>query len=300
MSLDDYRIILDKISPYAKYIGFFNYGEPFLNKHILEMVSLANKHGIKTEIHSNFNPIVFDENYAAKLIKSGLSKICASIDGVCQESYSKYRVGGNYEIAMQNLTQLIQTKKKLKSNTPEIAWGFLINRFNENEVDIAKRIASDIGVYIGFNLLNVGGDPAWESSYHHDVNKLRMLQQITDSTDAIENGLLSKVRNLFSKIYGANKFKLPPFCVESITLNAKLPPWCIQPFNLMTINYNGNVLPCCTVYDDKAVIGNMVTMGIHDIWNSNNLKKCRDFLYHYNRKKLGSICEAGLCSVSKS
>jgi sulfatase maturation enzyme AslB (radical SAM superfamily) len=95
MSLESYRTILKKICPYAKEINLYNYGEPFLNENLIDFISLTTEKKIKTVIHSNLNARLFDEREARAIVQSGLSELSVSLDGATQDTYERYRVGGN-------------------------------------------------------------------------------------------------------------------------------------------------------------------------------------------------------------
>ena len=160
ISLSNYRVILDKIACYAKRIEFFNWGEPYLNKNINAMVKLASERGIKTTISSNLSISGLD--YEA-IVTSGLTNLTVSIYGASQETYGKYRIGGDYHLVLRNMAGIEAAKKQLKSDQPKVRWQFLINKFNEHELDNARELARVMGIQIIFRLMNVP-DKSWSSS----------------------------------------------------------------------------------------------------------------------------------------
>lgn len=291
MSLDNFKIILNKIAPYAKWIGFYNWGEPFLNPNIIEMVSLASEKGIETSIDSNLTLRTFDEKECTRIIQSGLSSLHGSIDGASQETYGMYKRGGSFDKAIGNLVQLKAVKEKIGSKTPRLQWGFLINKFNEHEVEKAKQMSSDLGIDIKFGLMTLA-ETDWISSYHKDNNKFLQLKE-----EKINNNIfaiLKRINNTISKLY-SSKF---PKSINNIIIHKDLPSFCKQPFNLMTINWDGNVFPCCAVDDNKMIIGNLLTTDISHLWNNNEYKKCRDYIFHYdNKTNTGSACESCLSRI---
>jgi radical SAM protein with 4Fe4S-binding SPASM domain len=275
MSLTNYRIILEKIAPHAQTVGLYNYGEPLLNKDIWKMVSLTSERGISTSIHSNLTTHRFDEKEAENIIQSGLSHLSASIDGTSQETYGKYRVRGDYSLAIANLEQLQKAKDRLRSGTPELVWGFLVNRYNEHEQAEAKSIAANMGIRIKFSLMDVWGDETWESMQHKSAK----------ASTAVKDDVHSTNRPL-------------PTSFDEVTLHPKLHSWCIQPFKIMIVNWNGNVLPCCTVYDDRFSLGNLLTTDLEALWNNLQFRSCRLFLHSYGpQQRTGSKCEVLPCPV---
>lgn len=63
---------------------------------------------------------------------------------------------------------------------------------------------------------------------------------------------------------------------------------CPQPFYLMQINPEGNVVPCCAM-ETAYVLGNCNLESIYDIWNG---KKCSDFrkIQLLKEKEIYSVC----------
>jgi radical SAM protein with 4Fe4S-binding SPASM domain len=285
MSKHDFHVILDKIAPYTDHISFYNYGEPFLHKDFLGMVSEITQRGINCATHSNLNAYRFNDETAAEVVASGLHFLSASIDGATQESYSKYRVGGSFELAVSNLEKLEKTKKQLSSETPHLVWKFLINKFNEHEQEQAKKIAATIDVPIEFHLMDVWGNEEWKSSLHFQ-------QEVW--------GAEKDLSRVVGEAPGGAGKKGLPVAMSEMSLHPGLHYWCEQPFDAMVINWNGDLFPCCTCCDDRLVIGNLLTTDIEDLWNNYQYRACREFLYNYGaRQHTGSVCETVACELKK-
>ena len=298
MTIDSYNIILNKIKKYAKEIYLYNWGEPFLNKDIIKIISITNAENITTTIHSNLSATVFDDNYAIGLVKSGLTTLSASIDGASQKTYEKYRVGGKIDRAFNNLKKVVYAKRKLNSQTPNIVWQFLINKNNEHEVSTAIQMASEFGVNINFQPMDLSGNKEMESAYHNDYKRLHKLQRRVAlhriKHMPLKLFITKSIKYLQNKIYLMNNKNN-----DKIILDDSLPDWCSNPFDTMIINWNGDVLPCCNVFHDKMSIGNILKEDINFIWNNNEFKRCREYLYNYNSGlRAGSVCEQGLCPVN--
>jgi radical SAM protein with 4Fe4S-binding SPASM domain len=137
--------IFDKFGPYLKEILLFNWGEPFLNKDIIEIMSYAKKYNLFLVVSSNMNFELSYEN-ACKIVDSGLDKFIASIDGVSQQSYEIYRKKGDVSLAFDNLKMLIKAKRDKQSKAPQILWQYLVFKHNEHEIEDAKKLAREIGV----------------------------------------------------------------------------------------------------------------------------------------------------------
>jgi len=145
MSLAIFKKILNQIYGSTFVIFLYHKGEPFLNKQILDMCSAAKEKNVATAISSNFS-MTLSEKEIKKIVHSGLSYLIVSVDGLTQEVYEKYRIGGNVEKVLTNLKRLLDEKKRQKSATPQICWQYIEFDHNINEIEDAKRIAQKMGI----------------------------------------------------------------------------------------------------------------------------------------------------------
>lgn len=144
LKFDNYKNILDQVKNNALSIALYNWGEPFLNKEIFNIIYYTTENRLGTTVHSNFNQ--FSEEMAINAVKSGLTHIYLSIDGATQSAYEKYRVKGQIDRVIENLKIMIETRKRMKSKYPIITWKFLVFDHNKHEVQQAMNIAKSIGV----------------------------------------------------------------------------------------------------------------------------------------------------------
>lgn len=161
MPMPLYRKIMDELGGYALIVEYYNWGEPLLNKNIEEMIRIASGKGCSTIVSTNLS-IPLDAARAEALVSSGLAILGAGIDGVTQESYEKYRVGGNLEMVLHNMRLLAEAKRKLRSESPMLCWSFHVFEHNRHEVEQARGMAKELGVEFSASKGWVEG-PEWES-----------------------------------------------------------------------------------------------------------------------------------------
>ncbi|MDD4913605.1 MAG: SPASM domain-containing protein [Methylococcales bacterium] len=278
LNRSNFDIILDKIGKHAKFISLINWGEPFLNKDLLYFFSRCEKLGIRTHIDSNLSFAFLSKQEAEEIVTSGIDVILGSIDGATQEGYSKYRVKGNLDMVLQNLRLLRLTRDELGLDKPFLGWSFLINKFNEDEIDQATAMADDIGVDIWFKLLSCE-DPSWRSKYH----------------DTPDHPVL-KVPEWVARVYPIG---LPESLVTQ-PLHSELTCVCYQPFSSMIINWNGDVYPCCVVFGDNYKLGNLITQEFDEVWFGEKYENSRAFLRHYGPPQTEkSVCRDESCPLKK-
>jgi radical SAM protein with 4Fe4S-binding SPASM domain len=67
---------------------------------------------------------------------------------------------------------------------------------------------------------------------------------------------------------------------------------CTLPWEVMTVTWNGDVVPCCYDYDAKMVLGNMGEQSLSDIWNGEKLQSIRgEFIANRVTNPLCRHCE---------
>lgn len=144
LKFEDYKIIFNQVKDYAFSIALYNWGEPFLNKDIFNIISYTKENNVGSTLHSNFN--VFSQSMADELVRSGLTHIYMSIDGATQDVYSKYRIKGDLDDVINNIKLLTEAKARHKSVFPIVTWKYLTFDHNEHQVLEAKKIAESLNV----------------------------------------------------------------------------------------------------------------------------------------------------------
>jgi MoaA/NifB/PqqE/SkfB family radical SAM enzyme len=143
LSPDDAAQYLRELWPYLVQVNLFHWGEPLLNDRLPEIIALIHNHRVGTQVHSNLNHM--PAGLAKRLIESGLDQIVISIDAVTQATYERFRRGGRLESAIANLRQLIETRRRLGSDTPRIEWKFVTFEHNLSELEAARQLAAEVG-----------------------------------------------------------------------------------------------------------------------------------------------------------
>jgi len=125
MDLENFRKLMEDIGDYIYQVQFWNQGEPFINRVFLDFVKTAKEKGVMAMTSTNGHYIRTDET-AEAIVRSGLDQIIFSMDGTNQETYEKYRVGGNYNLVLETLERLSRARHNLKSRTPLIELQFIV------------------------------------------------------------------------------------------------------------------------------------------------------------------------------
>lgn len=233
MRFDQFKIIADKIRPYCKLLYLHIWGEPMLNKDIFKMIEYASAF-TSTNISTNGNALT--EENAEKLITSGVTDIIVSIDGVSQEVYEKYRVGGNVKKATESL-KMIQHFNLKYGNKVHIMPQFIVMKHNQHEMNEFQKLCESLELLPSFkspyirnprSQFSVSDDPRFIRPHFSDIKSLRGAMTECES-----------VRNVFNVLL------------------------------------NGSVVLCCHDYGKFTDFGNIFERDVMEIWNSDKFRNAR-------------------------
>lgn len=262
LTFDNYKKLLDDIGSYLIQIQLWNQGEPFLNKSFLDFVHYANEKGIMTHTSTNGHFIRTDED-AENLIKSGLDQLIFSMDGTNQETYEKYRVGGDYQLVMETLERIANSKQKLQSKTPLVELQFLVFKHNKDEID--QIIA---------------------------MSKRLMLNRISFKTAQIYSKEQAEVF-----LPEDSAFSRYEHDGEKYMLKGEIKNWCKRLWLNPAVNWDGSVSPCCFDKDAEYAFANYFDdrATFKGIWKNGKYKAFRKQIMD-DRKSIAMCanCSEGL------
>ena len=239
MDFEKYKMVIDETYPYIIGVGLFLYGEPLLNKDIVKMIEYSTSKSIVSSIHTNMN--IMDDLLAEGLVKAGLFNLVFSVDGCTQASYEKYRVGGDITRVFKNIETLIGARKRLRRRNPIIAWQYLVNKYNEHEIGMARQEAKRLQV-----------DFFVEHFFQIPEGKEERSKWAT-GIDA---------RSLYDKKTFQEKQKPQEYCNDL--------------WDTFRVDSDGNAYFCCFVADKQEHnYGNVFESGMKDLWNSQEMIHAR-------------------------
>jgi MoaA/NifB/PqqE/SkfB family radical SAM enzyme len=264
MDFSDFRKIIDAIGNYLYEVNLFDFGEPFLNEELPLMIEYAHKKNISTCIGTNVT--LLDDRISEFLVKSGLDHLSISIDGLSSETYSKYRVGGDFRKVIENLKCIVNWKRKLNSPLPFIEWQFLVFKHNQHEVEKVKHFARALGadgVYI--RSARVGADVR-----NRDKNLCWTL----------EPGEKLRKKYPEEEIGGGRA--------------------CDFLYFTFTLNPEGGVSPCCLAYKKEEDFDNLYQerSSFQEVWNNDKFKAARS-IFHERRLSSREEVVCNACHVTK-
>jgi radical SAM protein with 4Fe4S-binding SPASM domain len=238
LRLEEFKKIVDDMNDYLLFLVMWEWGEPFLNPELPDMLRYASERGIKTVTSTNAH-FLHDTGYLERILTSGLSTLIIAIDSLEINSYGVYRQDGNLKRALAGLNNVVTLKKKLNSPT-RINLRMVLMKSNEHERNAIRTFARRQGVDI-FTVKTAF------TCIGPDFND----EPIVPNDPALR------------------RYAYKPGTFERIRLGGP----CTKPWFMFNIHSNGNVVACNYDYNQEMIIGNAFDRPVTEIWNS---EACRD------------------------
>jgi len=125
LSPADFKRALGWFRHTLRTVTFWNYGEPFLNRDLAEMVAVASRHGIRSRISTNGH--FLERPMLDDILAAGLSQLIVSIDTPHRHLYSRYRVRGDFDRVVSGFRHAMERKRALGAGTEIVAQYMLMH-----------------------------------------------------------------------------------------------------------------------------------------------------------------------------
>lgn len=252
LRIDYFKKLVDEIKSTGFYIQLFFQGEPYINKNLPQMIDYAQKNNVYVSISTNGH-FINKKNVESVLVHAP-DKLIFSVDGLDEESYQNYRVGGTFKQADEGLRTLVKLKKRLAKKKPFVEFQFIVMKQNEHQMNDVLKYGKDVGVdKVVFKTMQI-------SSYD---NALKFLP--TDKKYrryAVENGSY-KIKNGIKN-------------------------HCFALWRTSVITWDGRVVPCCFDKDAEFELGIVNGRSFREVWRSDEYTNFRGRVLG-NRKSV-SMC----------
>jgi len=132
MSKDMFEKSLSLFSDTAMYIALQNWGEPLLHKELPIFLEIAHKRNIYWWFSTNAS-LKVNTNTVTRILSAGHGRIVFDIDGITNETYQAYRVRGDLDQVLKNVSLFSKIKKEIGSDVI-LEGRMIVNKFNEDQV----------------------------------------------------------------------------------------------------------------------------------------------------------------------
>ncbi|MFN8240433.1 MAG: radical SAM protein [Bacteroidales bacterium] len=250
-----FRKIIDELKPWLLNINLYFQGEPMMHPRFFDLLELSS--GINTTLSTNGH-FLSEENVRA-LAASKLGTIIVSLDGMTEETYSKYRVGGHFFKVVDGIRKLADEVRR--SGSPlRVKIQFLVNRYNEHQIADLKNFAREHGAGVILKSMQVISADA-----HADwMPEMPAFKRYENSTG----------------IY---------------MLRSRLSDRCARLWFNPVITWDGKVLPCCFDKDGDHVMGDLTKTDFRTTWHGKTFNAFRSSLLEARKEiRMCTNCTSGL------
>ena len=211
--------VLSQIKDSAWVVQFYFQGEPLLNKDLPLMIREAHDAGLYTIVSTNAQAMT--PELANALVAAGLDRIIISMDGLTQETYEAYRVGGSLDQCKAALRWL----QEAKSAGLTIELQVLRLRSNEHEWRAFKKEYKALG-----------------------ADRL-----------VFKTAQLYDYRHGHPLMPSEPRYRRYEQHADGLWYRKPLSKGCFRVWSGVVIAANGDVLPCCYDKDHAHAYGNLRT-----------------------------------------
>jgi radical SAM protein with 4Fe4S-binding SPASM domain len=242
LKFDDFAKLIDQIKDTGFYVQLFFQGEPYINKQLPEMIRYAQKRNVYISVSTNGHFIT--EKNVDYILENAPDKLIFSMDGLDEESYQQYRIGGTFAQADAGLKALTRRKRELKKRLPYVELQFIVMKQNEHQLEDAAKYSKGSGVdKVVFKTMQI-------SSYENAVKFLPTNPKYRRYI--VEN----------------NNFRI----------RNSLQNHCFALWRTSVITWDGRVVSCCFDKDANFEAGQLNGKTFKEIWHSKELNEFRKSL----------------------
>jgi MoaA/NifB/PqqE/SkfB family radical SAM enzyme len=138
MDFDLFRKVVDECASLGiTHVRVHNYGEPFLDRELVEKVRYAKQKGI-AEVGMISNGSLITEDIARGMIDAGLDAINISVDAAGKEVFESTRVHLKYDEVITNIRTLARLRRESGKTHPKLILSFVRQDNSADEAAFIK------------------------------------------------------------------------------------------------------------------------------------------------------------------
>jgi MoaA/NifB/PqqE/SkfB family radical SAM enzyme len=244
LRLEQFQDLLER-NPDLQQVELSNYGEMFLNPRLPDLLRSAYQHKVVLHADNGVNLNHASDATLESLVEYRFRSMTCSIDGASAETYSKYRVKGDFDRVMGHIRKINEFKRKHRSGFPLLRWQFIVFGHNEHEIGAARKLAAEMGMSFFTKL-------SWDPDFSPIQN--RALIQVQTRKQELS-------RDEFYRATGRDYMRAI----------------CHQLWRAPVLNWDGRVTGCCrNFWGDFG--GNAFVDGLTESLNSEGMQHARQML----------------------
>src|SRR5262245_36293230 len=133
MSFELFTKIVDECAELGiTHVRVHNYGEPFVDRQLVEKVRYAKQKGIR-EVGMISNGSLITDDVARGMIEAGLDAINISVDASGKDVFESTRIGLKYDKVIANIERLLALREQSGRRRPKLILSFVRQNNSEDE-----------------------------------------------------------------------------------------------------------------------------------------------------------------------
>lgn len=250
--------VMKELGPFLYNTNLYFQGEPMLHPLFFSFIGSSSSTYSVVSTNGHF---LSPEN-SEKLVRSGLSKLIISLDGIDQDTYSAYRIKGNVNTVLDGIRYVTDAKKRFNSSL-KIEIQFLVNKLNEHQIPQIRQLVEKVNASLSLKSMQI-------------IDKEKIGSWLP---------LNGKCRR-YKKKNG-----------EYVIKNS-LPNRCARLWLNPVITWDGKVIPCCFDKNAEYVMGDLNQDSFREIWNGPKYRIFRkSILSGRHMIEICRNCTSGLSGV---
>jgi MoaA/NifB/PqqE/SkfB family radical SAM enzyme len=274
LAWDDFVRIVEQFPDMERAV-LHGIGEPLLNKDLPRIIAYLKARDVYVLFNSNAT--LLNEEWAVKLIESGLDELRVSIDGANPRTYALIRGAPLFDKVVSNLKRFIEIQRHIKADRPRTSLWMTGLRENIAELPDVIRLAAQISVPEVYLQRMV---------YYADAQTapgmLDGAQAVYSRVDEEIDRIVNESEALAQQLGVALRASGATTPAHSIHPDRTTRPWegCLRPWTTAYVTANGNLLPCCiapfaTQDYDSLKLGNLLNQPFEEQWNGERYQQWR-------------------------
>jgi len=233
--------LLNEAGPYLLTAALWGWGEPLLHPEISDILRIQHNRGITTFLSTNGQKLE-DDRVLQALIDHPPTYLIVCLDGLTDETNSKFRTGARLAPALNGVRELARMKKERHTRFPILHHRFIAMSHNEHELTEL---------------------PEFSAANQFDLLTIRTLSIIDAPDDS------------FKKFKPSNKDLCAYEYDNGRTIERK-DFICEKPFTFPAVFTDGSVTACDQDCNAQEVFGNIADgMAFKEVWHGERAKEIR-------------------------
>jgi pyruvate-formate lyase-activating enzyme len=138
-------------------IDFYQYGEPFLYRHLVAALRHARQVSPATTLAISTDGMQVRPAVEERIVEERLLDwIIFSVDGCDDESYRRYRIRGRFDVAFANMTRF---HRRARGSGINVIWQYVVFEWNDRDDQLQRAIdmAAGLGLTLWFDFAHTWG-----------------------------------------------------------------------------------------------------------------------------------------------